>query len=110
MEAKNTIAQMDVFVGARMHATIAAFSSGVPTIPIAYSRKFEGLFGSLGYNHVIDITKLNTEQAFETIIREIKDHKVLKQDVDRGMIIAEEKRLELRDILEKVISQVKEND
>jgi polysaccharide pyruvyl transferase WcaK-like protein len=101
---------MDVFVGARMHATIAAFSSGVPTIPIAYSRKFEGLFGSLGYNHVIDITKLNTEQAFETIIREIKDYKVLKQDVDRGMIIAEEKRLELRDILEKVISQVKEND
>lgn len=110
VEAKNTIAQMDVFVGARMHATIAAFSSGVPTIPIAYSRKFEGLFGSLGYNHVIDITKLNTEQAFETTIREIKDYKVLKQDVDRGMIIAEEKRLELRDILEKVISQVKEND
>ena len=53
-EAKSYIAQMDFFVGARMHACIAAFSSGVPVLPMAYSRKFAGLFGSLGYPALID--------------------------------------------------------
>ena len=55
-EAKTYIASMDFFMGARMHACIAAFSSGVPVVPMAYSRKFEGLFGSLGYPHVVDCT------------------------------------------------------
>ena len=38
-EAKSYIAGMDYFVGARMHACMAAFSSGVPVTPMAYSRQ-----------------------------------------------------------------------
>ena len=53
IEAKSYISRMDCFIGARMHSTIAAFSSGVATIPFSYSRKFEGLFGTLKYNYVI---------------------------------------------------------
>lgn len=55
-EAKSYIAGLDFFIGARMHACIAAFSSGVPVVPMAYSRKFAGLFGSLGYDHTVDCT------------------------------------------------------
>ncbi len=39
-EAKTYISGLDFFAGSRMHACIAAFSSGVPVVPIAYSRKF----------------------------------------------------------------------
>ena len=53
-EAKSYIAGLDFFTGARMHACIAALSSGVPVLPMAYSRKFAGLFGTLGYHHVAD--------------------------------------------------------
>jgi polysaccharide pyruvyl transferase WcaK-like protein len=53
-EAKSYIAGLDFFAGARMHACIAALSSGVPVLPIAYSRKFAGLFGTLGYHHTAD--------------------------------------------------------
>ena len=56
-EAKTYIATLDFFMGARMHACIAAFSSGVPVVPMAYSRKFEGLFGTLGYSRTVDCTK-----------------------------------------------------
>ncbi|MFN3938080.1 MAG: polysaccharide pyruvyl transferase family protein [Gemmobacter sp.] len=55
-EAKSYIAGLDFFMGARMHACIAAFSAGVPVVPMAYSRKFAGLFGSLGYGHTVDCT------------------------------------------------------
>ena len=68
-EAKSYIAGLDFFAGARMHACIAAFSSGVPVVPMAYSRKFEGLFGTLGYKRTVDCT---TETS-ETIIAAVLD-------------------------------------
>lgn len=68
-EAKSYIAGMDFFMGARMHAAIAAFSSGVPVIPMAYSRKFIGVFGTLGYDHVADC-KADSEDAIMTRITE----------------------------------------
>jgi hypothetical protein len=55
--AKSYIAGLDFFIGARMHACIAAFSSGVPVIPMAYSRKFSGMFGTLGYGRTVDCTR-----------------------------------------------------
>ncbi len=56
-EAKGYISAMDFFLGARMHACIAAFSTGVPVVPMAYSRKFAGLFGSLGFDRTVDCTR-----------------------------------------------------
>lgn len=67
IEAKSYISNMDYFIGARMHATIAAFSSGVVTIPISYSRKFEGLYGTLCYRYVINARNESTNSAYETI-------------------------------------------
>lgn len=67
-EAKTYIASMDFFAGARMHACIAAFSSGVPVIPMAYSRKFAGLFGALGYDHTVDCTTQSADTIKANII------------------------------------------
>lgn len=55
-EAKSYIAGLDLFAGSRMHATIAAISSGTAVVPLGYSRKFSGLFGSLGYGWNADLT------------------------------------------------------
>lgn len=63
MEAKSYISGMDLFIGARMHATIAAISVGIPVIPFSYSRKFEGLFSSLDYPYVVEGTKWETNDA-----------------------------------------------
>lgn len=52
--AKSFISRTEFFIGARMHATIAALSSGVPVIPIGYSRKFSGVFGSINYNYTLE--------------------------------------------------------
>lgn len=63
IEAKSYISNMDVFIGARMHSTIAAFSSGVATIPVSYSRKFEGLFHSVDYHFLINTREENNQSA-----------------------------------------------
>jgi len=50
-QIKYVISKLRYFIGARTHATIAALSSGIPTISIAYSVKAKGinkdLFGSV---------------------------------------------------------------
>ena len=84
-EAKSYIAGMDFFMGARMHAAIAAFSSGVPVIPMAYSRKFIGVFGTLGYDHVADC-KSDEAEAILTRIRDgFEQRDVLKAEVAKAM-------------------------
>lgn len=42
-QLKHVISQLRFFIGARTHATIAALSSGVPTVSIAYSVKARGI-------------------------------------------------------------------
>lgn len=62
--AKSYISGFDFFVGGRMHACIAAFSTGVPVVPVAYSRKFAGLFeGLLKFRHVIPVSGIDTAAA-----------------------------------------------
>ena len=78
IEAKSYISGLDVFIGARMHATIAAISTLVPVLPFSYSRKFEGLFSSIGYEHIISGTKITTEEAIQltsTFLRDISNIK-----------------------------------
>lgn len=79
IEAKSYIAGLDFFTGARMHATIAAFSSGVPVVPVAYSRKFNGLYDMLHYQYYIDARGgITEEEAISKIEYGILNPKVLK--------------------------------
>lgn len=90
-QLKKIISQMDLFLGARMHATIAAFSSKVPVIPFAYSKKFGELYHSLGYSHVIDGKKLSTEDAVKITIEYINKIDELKNSVVKSCEIAMKK-------------------
>ncbi|MFJ6268594.1 polysaccharide pyruvyl transferase family protein [Pseudarthrobacter oxydans] len=53
--ARQVIAGSNLVVGARMHACLNALSLGVPSIPWAYSRKFEPLLAQLGWTHFVDL-------------------------------------------------------
>ncbi len=77
VEAKSYISGMDFFAGARMHACIAAFSSGVPVLPMAYSRKFKGLFGTLGYDLVADCQSDDAATIIAKFENALNDHEAL---------------------------------
>ena len=82
IEAKSLISSMDIFVGARMHATIAAFSSGVACIPMSYSRKFTGLYNSLGYDYVVDLERANDKEVVALVDSYIKNYRELTKAVN----------------------------
>lgn len=65
-ELKGYIARCRMFIGARTHATIAAYSSCVPTLVAGYSVKAKGiakdLFGTYD-NYVLPVQQLRNEEA-----------------------------------------------
>ena len=68
---KYVIGQCDFFIGSRMHACIAALSQGVPAVGVAYSRKFKGVFDSIGMGaRVVDARELDTESCVAACLRE----------------------------------------
>lgn len=68
-EIKHEIARMDWFVGTRMHATIAALSTGVPAGAVAYSPKFRGVFERCDLaGAVADPTRLDSGEAVELLL------------------------------------------
>lgn len=88
-EAKTYIATLDAFMGARMHACIAAFSSGVPVLPMAYSRKFKGVFGTLGYDRLADC-KAEDADAIRAKVAELLDNQsLIKTEVETAFAQAQ---------------------
>jgi polysaccharide pyruvyl transferase WcaK-like protein len=60
MELKWVLSKLDWFAGARMHATIGAFSSGVPTLGLGYTDKAQGVFDQCGIgSDVADLRRLD---------------------------------------------------
>ncbi|PKP74111.1 MAG: polysaccharide pyruvyl transferase family protein [Alphaproteobacteria bacterium HGW-Alphaproteobacteria-6] len=89
--AKSYIAGLDFFMGARMHACIAAFSSGVAVVPMAYSRKFEGLFGSIGYGRTVDCTRETGAEIMATIAAAYEDRARLAAEAAEALARGREK-------------------
>ena len=73
-EMKGIIARCELFVGSRMHANIAALSSKIPTIAIAYSHKTPGIMAMLDQQEaVVDIENVTNDELFEKIINAWKE-------------------------------------
>lgn len=84
MELKGYIARCRMFIGARTHATIAAYSNCVPTLVLGYSVKSKGiakdLFGT-DENYVLPVKGLQSDAAladgFKWLLmheEQIRDH------------------------------------
>lgn len=102
-EAKSYIAGMDFFLGARMHACVAAFSSGVPVVPMAYSRKFAGLFGSIGYDRTVDCTAETAAAILGKVIKAFDDRSTLAAEATTALQRGIAKLAAYEDALKKLI-------
>ena len=104
-EAKSYISGMDFFTGARMHACIAAFSSIVPVVPIAYSRKFNGLFGTLGYTVLADGKKMRDAELVALVMQSLDRRDEIRPQVAAGVAQALERLKTYENTLRKQLDQ-----
>lgn len=88
-ELKGYIARCRMFIGARTHATIAAYSSLVPTLVVGYSVKAKGiakdLFGSYE-NYVLPVQQLQEKEDLIGAFEWLKDYEEdIRGDLRRVM-------------------------
>lgn len=106
VEAKSYISGLDFLVAARMHACIAAFSAGTPVVPVAYSRKFLGLFASLGYDRVLPVVGMDEAQAVEFVLDSIAQRDQLDRPAHDGAAQAATLLDEYREVVRSLIASI----
>lgn len=84
-ETKWIISQMTFFAGARTHSTIAAISSGVPTLSFAYSIKARGInqdiFGHT--NYCMEPNDLNSESVASRVTSMLVEAATIRENLAR---------------------------
>lgn len=99
-ELKAIISGCDFFVGSRMHACIGAISTFVPTAPIAYSRKFIGIWEEINLGKCVQDPKKETEeQIIDNIIKLFYDREEIKKILNEEIINIKEQFEEIKNIL-----------
>jgi len=112
-EIKALIGRCDFFIGSRMHACIAAISQSVPAVGLAYSRKFHGVFDSVGIKElVIDIRKHDEATVIEFVEQAYQHRAELRIKLDENIPPIRESVLRLFGSLENsnVIPDIKKVD
>ena len=83
MALKGTISKCRLFVGARTHATIAAYSTCVPTLAVGYSVKARGIardiFGT-EENYVVSVQNFTNKNDLKNAFQWLEQH---EKDVER---------------------------
>ena len=103
-EYKYIISKAEILVASRTHATIASWSTGVPTIAVGYSNKAVGISSDLGQEkYLLDINTLTGEklcnvfEKIDTNKAKIKQELIEKSVVCKNMTI----NRKITNILEK---------
>lgn len=104
-EIKWIISHMTVFAGARTHSTIAALSSNVPTLSIAYSMKARGinqdLFGTLDY--CLEPNNYRPEIVCQKISDIISKRMQIKERITNGLPEIIKRAYKAGDYLKQVV-------
>lgn len=103
MELKGYIARCRMFVGARTHATIAAYSTGVPTLVVGYSVKARGIARDLmgcEEHHVLPVQSLAERGDLTDAFRWLMEHEEeIRHDLEEKL---PEYRAPMDGVLEKI--------
>lgn len=97
MELKGYIARCRMFIGARTHATIAAYSSCVPTLVLGYSVKSRGIARDL----------FGTEENYVIPVQDMTDPHILVDGFDWLWAREESIRTHLEETMQEYISRIK---
>ncbi len=102
-ELKWIVGQCDFFVGSRMHSCIAALSQGIPCVGIAYSRKFQGVFETVGMGEwVVDGCETTDQQTIARVMELYQRRNEVRQELKRN---AEEARKRLFEVFERLFRE-----
>jgi polysaccharide pyruvyl transferase WcaK-like protein len=106
-ETKWIISRMTLFAGARTHSTIAALSSGVPTLSFGYSIKAQGInrdiFGHTDY--CLAPTDLDAKVVSYRILSMLDDTTAIRRDLTKRIPDVQKAALYAGTVLKQLIGE-----
>lgn len=110
-ELKGIIGQCDLFIGARMHATIASTSMHVPTVAIAYSDKTQGIIGKMleQERYVLDIKDLSYDKLILKIYNAWMNRDEIKKNLEIKIPEIKEKAMLNGKLIKEVVDTLKKS-
>jgi polysaccharide pyruvyl transferase WcaK-like protein len=96
-ELKGVIGRCDIFIGCRMHATVASTSMGIPTIAVAYGHKFHGVIGKMmgQEKRMIDIKNYTPDEFLSEMKSQIcyvwNNRNKIRIELEKKAIVVKEK-------------------
>jgi len=114
-EVKGVIGLCDMVVSCRMHAAIAAMSSGVPTVAVSFGQKFHSILGkTLGQGKCIvdtgtDYSKLLADLK-ETVAYVWSDRASIRRDLNEKTLIAKQSALSSFDKIKEILDKANTDD
>lgn len=96
-DVRSTISGAEVLIGSRMHACLNALSVGVPAIPLAYSRKFEPLLRSVGWETGFDLRRDDPRDLPGQVVAAARD-----SDPEAAQAAAERGRRSLQSVVDRL--------
>lgn len=103
-ETKYCIGLCDFFIGSRMHATIAALSQGIPSIGLAYSPKFAGVFETAGMaDCVLDLRTMNMRQVIQEVRSIFANRKAISEVLSRTIPQVQSQLMTMFDVIDDLL-------
>jgi polysaccharide pyruvyl transferase WcaK-like protein len=95
-EIKYIIGRCDFFIGSRMHACIAALSQNIPTVSVAYSKKFHGVMETIGMEkYVADPRIMEQKDILQCINEAFEQRALIKRSLQQKMPVVRARILNL---------------
>ena len=106
MRLKYFISQCNMFIGARTHATIAAYSTCVPTLVTGYSVKAKGiaceLFGT-DENYVVPVQSFTDQYGLRNAFIWLNDHSVqIRRSLEENILDYKKSILKSKELIEQL--------
>ncbi len=90
-QMKAIIGLCDFLIGSRMHACIAAISQGIPAVGVAYSRKFKGVFESVGLGGcVLDARVMDAASLLEAVLERYARREQIRKELEKTIPVVKE--------------------
>ena len=101
LDIKDVLSVPALHIGARMHSTILAMSSGVPCVGLSYSPKFESLFSRLDLEDcVIPIGEVTEDRVWDLVLSAWNRRSELREKITSGVCTLRDEADRNRQILD----------
>jgi polysaccharide pyruvyl transferase WcaK-like protein len=95
-EIKYIIGLCDFFLGSRMHACIAALSQGIPAVGLAYSKKFRGVFETVGMDSwVVNLQEHDESAVVDAVSKAFEQRHAAAESLKRTIPAAQEQIMKI---------------